>query len=50
MANLVVVVDKNDDSMLCGRVGWGGRSLYVAEHYMGELSAGQRLAGLGPAK
>lgn len=38
MANIIVVVDKNRDSILCGYFGWGGRTLYVAEHYMAELN------------
>ena len=37
MANIIVVVDKNRDSILCGYLWWGGRSLYVAELYMAEL-------------
>jgi hypothetical protein len=37
MADIIVVVDKNRDSVLCGCFGWGGRELYVAENYMAEL-------------
>jgi hypothetical protein len=38
VANIIVVVDKTLDFVLCGCFGWGGRKVYVAEKYMAELS------------
>jgi hypothetical protein len=37
MANLIVVVNESHNSVVGGCFGWGGRSLYVAEHFMAEL-------------
>lgn len=41
VAVVIVVVDKNRDSILYEDLGWGSRSLHVADHYyIAELTVG----------